>query len=359
MVEAVYKVIKKAQPDFNFQVDIDLTFEDIDNLSEDLLDMVKYSVSKGILNGRNNKILDLSTACTRQELMVYAKNAYEFVVYEAGLDSKGAFWEVSYNGNTVYLFGSMHYADSSIYPLSKDILNAFEASDILVLEVGPGNREDPSLYMMERGMYQDENTLEQNIPEEVYEMFVETIQPYGIQEEFYNKLKPWYAGFLITGLNMEANSYSAGLGIEMFFTLKAMGTKEIMEIEGIKFQADMLDSFSEELQIEFLKWALAEIEEEESIETVDKILESWKNGDAEQLAKLLRGNDDGDNEALKEYNKKMWEERDNNMTKKIKEYLTDSENIYFVVVGAGHMVGETGIIAQLEKEGIYQIKQVK
>ncbi|PQQ68258.1 hypothetical protein B9R14_04680 [Acetivibrio saccincola] len=33
--------------------------------------------------------------------------------------------------------------------------------------------------------------------------------------------------------------------------------------------------------------------------------------------------------------------------------------MYFVVVGAGHMVGETGIIAQLEKEGIYQIKQVK
>ena len=31
----------------------------------------------------------------------------------------------------------------------------------------------------------------------------------------------------------------------------------------------------------------------------------------------------------------------------------------FVVVGAGHMVGDTGIITQLEEEGIYEIVQVK
>jgi len=63
MVEVVYNVIKKAQPDFDFQSDIKLKFEDVNGLSEDLLSIIKYSVSRGILNGRNDKILDLSTAC--------------------------------------------------------------------------------------------------------------------------------------------------------------------------------------------------------------------------------------------------------------------------------------------------------
>ena len=44
---------------------------------------------------------------------------------------------------------------------------------------------------------------------------------------------------------------------------------------------------------------------------------------------------------------------------KIKEYLVDSENTYYVVFWAGHMVCDTGIITQLEEEGIYEIVQVK
>lgn len=79
----------------------------------------------------------------------------------------------------------------------------------------------------------------------------------------------------------------------------------------------------------------------------------------EQLGKLVKGIDDEGDESFQEFDKKMWEERDNNMTEKIKEYLVDSENTYFVVVGAGHMVGDTGIITQLEEEGIYEIVQVK
>jgi uncharacterized protein YbaP (TraB family) len=359
MVEVVYNVIKKAQPDFDFQSDIKLKFEDVNGLSEDLLSIIKYSVSRGILNGRNDKILDLSTACTRQELMVYAKNAYEFVVYEAGIDSKGAFWEVSYNDNTIYLLGSVHYADSSMYPLSKNILNAFEASDVLAVEADLEKVEEAATYMITKGMYQDGNTLDQNVPEEVYERFIEVIEPYGLQEEFYGKLKPWYAALLITSLDAEENSYSAGLGIDLFFTSKAIGTKEIIEIEGMEFQVDMFDSFSEELQVEFLKGTLSSGGQEQSMEMMVELMEYWKTGNVEQLGRLVKGIDDEGDESFQEFNKKMWEERDNNMTEKIKEYLVDSENTYFVVVGAGHMVGDTGIITQLEEEGIYEIVQVK
>jgi len=359
MVEAVYNVIRKAQPNFDFKSDITLKFEDVSNLSEGSLSIVKYSVSKGILNGRNDKILDLSSACTRQELLVYTKNAYEFVVYEAGLASKGVFWEVSYNGNKVYLLGSVHYADSSTYPLSKDILNAFDASDVLAVEADLEKTEEAATYMLAKGMYQDDNTLQQNVPEEVYERFAEVMKPYGLQEEFYNKLKPWYAALLVTSLSVEANSYSAGLGIDLYFTSKAKGTKEIVEIEGMEFQIDMFDSFSEELQLEFLQSTLSSGEQNQSMESMAELMKYWKSGDAEQLGKLVKGNDDGGNESLQEFNNKMWEERDNNMTKKVKEYLNDSENTYFVVVGAGHMFGDTGIITQLEKEGIYEITQIK
>ena len=85
----------------------------------------------------------------------------------------------------------------------------------------------------------------------------------------------------------------------------------------------------------------------------------WKSGDAEQLGNWSKAMTMEEMKVYKSLIIKMWEERDNNMTKKVKEYLNDSENTYFVVVGAGHMFGDTGIITQLEKEGIYEITQIK
>jgi len=65
--------------------------------------------------------------------------------------------------------------------------------------------------MAQRAMYADENTLEKNVPEELYKKFVEFVTPYGIQEEVYSKLKPWYAALLVQNLQLMDNSYSGSL----------------------------------------------------------------------------------------------------------------------------------------------------
>ncbi|NMA66193.1 MAG: TraB/GumN family protein, partial [Clostridiaceae bacterium] len=127
MVTGLCNTIKAAQPDFNYKADINLAFSDAGKISGDSLDIVKYAVSKGILKGRSNDVLDLDSTCSRQELMVFAKNVYEFVIYESGSESKGAFWKVSDEDSSIYLLGSIHVADSSLYPLSEAILNAYEA----------------------------------------------------------------------------------------------------------------------------------------------------------------------------------------------------------------------------------------
>ena len=48
-----------------------------------------------------------------------------------------------------------------------------------------------------KGMYQDGNTLDQNVPEEVYERFIE-VRTLWVTGRIYGKLKPWYAALLIT-----------------------------------------------------------------------------------------------------------------------------------------------------------------
>lgn len=359
MVTAIYNVIKASQPEFDFSSSLDLTFEDSGEIQTESLDAVKYAVSKEILKGRSNNTLDLSTSCSRQELMVFVRKAYEFVVYEAGMDSKGAFWKVSDEDSTVYLLGSVHVANPSLYPLSKAILSAYEESDALVVEADIANQQEGIQYMQQKMMYMDDNTLEKNVPKEVYDRFVEIVTPLGISPEVYNKFKPWYAAMIVQSIQFSQNSYSANLGVDLFFITKATEKKEIIEIEGMKFQIDMFDSFSKELQLVYLESVLnPDTEAQESqIGIIQSLMSAWKTGDTLELEKLLETQEDG-SEEMKEFNEKMWTTRNDNMTEKVKTYLDDSsKKTYFIVVGAGHMVGENGIVTQLKDE--YTIEQLK
>ncbi|WP_010246148.1 TraB/GumN family protein [Acetivibrio cellulolyticus] len=359
MVTVIYNVIKAAQPDFDFNTSAELAFKDAKTIPEGSRDIVKYAVYKGILKGRSNDTLDLRSSCSRQELIVFAKNAYEFIIYEEGRDSKGAFWKVSDKDSSVYLLGSIHVADWSMYPLSKDILNAYDKADFLAVEANITNEQEVAMYMLQKALYKDDNTLYKNVPKEVYDRFVEAIKPYGIKPEFYNKFKPWYAALLVQNLQITENSLSGELGIDMFFLEKAAGQKDILEIEGAKFQVDLFDSFSNELQVEYLAGALAPDDEaqEEAMDTLDDMIMSWKTGDTQGLEKLVKS-EEAETSAMKEFNEKLWNSRDTNMAEKVKGYLADPEGkTYFVVVGAGHMVGKTGIVAQLGGE--YEIEQIK
>ncbi|OPZ84811.1 MAG: TraB family protein [Firmicutes bacterium ADurb.Bin419] len=357
MVRSTYEVIKAAQPDFDFKTSMELTFKDAGTIPEESIDIVKYAVSKGILNGRSSTILDLGSTCNRQELMVFARRAYEFVIYEAGMDSKGAFWKVSDEDSSVYLLGSIHLADRSMYPLSKDILKAYDESDYLAVEVDISNQQEVAAYMLQKAFYTDDNTLYKSLPKEVYDRFVEVIEPMGIRPEFYNKFKPWYAALIAQSLMYTENSLSAEIGIDMFFVNKASGKKEILEIEGTKFQVDMFDSFSTELQVEFLASSLGDDEtNEESMDGLNELIKLWKMGNVEELGKIVKS-EEAETEAMREFNEKLWYSRDTNMAEKVRTYLADPEGkTYFVVVGAGHMVGENGIVDQLDDE--YEIKHI-
>jgi len=66
------------------------------------MNIVKYSVAKGILHGRNKEILDLESQCTRQELLVFVKMLMN-LPYMSREIFKGAFWKVS-DETTPFIF---------------------------------------------------------------------------------------------------------------------------------------------------------------------------------------------------------------------------------------------------------------
>ena len=50
-------------------------------------------------------------------------------------DGKPDLWKIEKNGNTSYLFGSIHLGTKDMYPLSDAVKNAYKSTDNLVVEV--------------------------------------------------------------------------------------------------------------------------------------------------------------------------------------------------------------------------------
>lgn len=319
--------------------------------------VLDYFVKNNLIKGRNNGDYALDKFCTNEEMLVLSKRVYDYLIYTLDLDSKGAFWKVSDEDNTVYLLGSIHAADGSIYPFSKDIINSFANSDVLAVEANVlVQNESDSTYLQQKMMSEGEVTIDQLISKETYDSYVTANKKIGTAPEVYNKLKPWFAAMYIQSAQLSSASYSSALGIDVYFLYLANNYKPIVELEGMKFQIDMFDSFTPELQEEYL---LSVLEEEEiSIELLGKMLTSWRLGDMEELEKQLFV-EDSMTELGKEFTDKVLDTRNKNMLDKVEKMLTDdSENDYFVVVGAAHMLSDTGLVQGLTDLG-YVVEQVK
>jgi len=327
----------------------------------DSKDKVKAIVSNGILKGKSNNNLGLGDVCTREEVLSLFARAYDFVIHKTDRAAKGFLWEVSNGKNSVYVLGSIHVADSSVYPFSESILESFDKSDALAVEADIVGDQEGLQYMMEKAIYTDDNTLEKNVSPETYKAFVEKISAAGLDPKDFEKVKPWYAGFLVQGLDMQDASLDATKGIDFNLLMKAMfGNKEIVAIEGIKFQADLFDSMSKELQISLLEGSLVEVKEnDESVnvqgEVIKQMLDMWKKGNMVEFEKYMT---EIDSQGNKEFNDLLLNKRNENMANKVEEYLNSEDGeTYFVVVGSAHLIGDTGIIKAMKDRG-YTVKQL-
>ncbi|MBB3114548.1 hypothetical protein FHS18_006669 [Paenibacillus phyllosphaerae] len=262
--------------------------------------------------------------------------------------SRGFLWEVKHDGNTVYLAGSMHIADSSFYPLAPAFEEAFAEADYLGVEVDVSKATDPKVQelIMNLGTYQDGTTLKDHVSAETYAMLGEILTQYGLQPNALDAYKPWVVESTLLSLQASGAGYESATGIDLYFVQKALERNiPIIELESYESQLNMFNNFSPELQELTLQAALNGFNEID--DSVDQMADMWKSGDEEGLLELT--------EAMvvnEEYNKAMLVDRNKLMADKIDGYLKGTEKAeYLIVVGAAHFLGEDGIIKLLEDKG--------
>lgn len=333
---------------------------------------IEYMEKYGIYTGKNGEQA-LTDSCTLQQAIVIATRIITYVYDTLDAASKGFFWEVKSGSNTVYLLGSVHAASNYIYPFDQKILQAFQSSDALIVEANLFDTADSSAYE-QMAFYSDGTTLRDHISADTYKRVVDTAALLGLPEETINQLKPWYIETLFDYSAINGNSLdeqiNTGLGIDMMLLSYAIvGQKKIYTIESLLNHAIILDSFSPNLHELLLNSKIdhfnkvmkgsASDEAIDSNEFIGLMLKYWHDGNYEAFYDAMSAEDTvsaelsaEQQECMKEYEDKLFTQRDNKMAEYIDNLLkAEGSNTFFVVVGTAHYISDYSVIDRLEEKG--------
>jgi uncharacterized protein YbaP (TraB family) len=285
---------------------------------------------------------------------VYLFSLSVFVCDAASHNQKKFLWKIQSNTNTVYLLGSVHCMKKEMYPLHTQIEDAFQLADILVVEADINDMSRIDLQkMLGSSFYFEGDSLEKHISPETFERVKKEFDEFGMPSLLITRQKPWFLALTLTSLKLAQLGFDPAYGIDVHFLNAASGKKKIGELESIDYQIDLLSGFSDSEQEAFLLYALNDMNSLEK--NTDALMTAWKTGDTRGMELIIGGNIHKDRTAADIYDKLLYT-RNKNMVSKITEYLQTRET-YFVIVGAGHLVGERGIVELLRKRG-YLVEQL-
>lgn len=258
-------------------------------------------------------------------------------------------WKANSGSKTVYLFGSIHFGSAAMYPLPRPIMTAFEASDALVVEANSLEADSAKSQeaLANNGFYADGAGLKDHITLETWENVSQMAAKLDLPLESIANQKPWLASFTLTGHALRQAGFSSEYGIDHFFIQRAQAKKPIIALESVSQQLELLDSFSPMEQEKLLRQTVADLEK--GIDYFKAMLTAWKQGDAQAIDVITRGGFDASGEGRQLY-KALFADRNAAMMEKLEALLADGKT-YFVVVGAGHLVGERGLIELFKAKG--------
>jgi uncharacterized protein YbaP (TraB family) len=264
-----------------------------------------------------------------------------------GAQERTLLWKVSEGDKSIFLLGSIHYLRKENYPLNQAILDAFDASDRLVLEIDLQNTPAGAAQRLtlEKAVYRDGSNLAQNVSQETYQLASKRAAELGIDMQVVQPMKPWFVAITMLAVKLQRMGLDPKLGVDHHLAERAKRDgKPTSGLETLEFQLGIFDQLSKREQELMLRETAGELERIDK--NVKDIVESWLKGDGERLAALLLA-------GMRQYpelQQKLVIERNRRWLDQIAK-LVDQGNNAMVVVGAAHLVGQEGIVDMLKARG--------
>lgn len=253
------------------------------------------------------------------------------------------------SGGVVYLMGSVHLGRDRIDDFGAAVEAAWRAADELVVEldVTELSSQDKAALAAQYGALDPPQTLRDTLSDETWSRLTEYRERRRIDASSFSGWKPWFVYFVIVQHELQRAGYRLDHGVDRLFLDAASGKKPIAGLETAASQLEAFDRVPLPLQALILNDALLHADSfpDEAAELID----AWYSGEEERLRKLVFRPLEELPE-LEVFYDLVFFQRNRNMVSRLAELSSDGRT-RFVVVGAGHMVGEQSIPTLLGERG--------
>lgn len=246
-------------------------------------------------------------------------------------------WSVSGNGlkDTSYVYGTIHMMCESDFEMKDKVKGAFNKTEQLFLEIDMDDEKELEAMM---ASVNGEKPLTQILTEEQQKRLDEKLQvDLGMNLQAVDKysLNTIYSLFTIKSLSCEQiKSYE-----QEFLLLAQENELEVLGLEKVAFQLECFNNSSS------VEKTLSDILEGDNQAIMDSLISLYKREDLDGMEAFFGQSD------YMNANERKWllENRNNNWIKRMPKIMKKKPT--FFAVGAGHLLGDIGLITQLKELG--------
>lgn len=263
-------------------------------------------------------------------------------------------WKISKNGKHAYIGGTVHMLTPEDHPLPVAFDTAYKNSEILYFETDVQKASSPEFaqQMLQALMLQNGQTLETSLKPETYAKLRAFVESRGGMAAQLNLFTPSGAAIMLTAMEYTRQGFRPDLGVDITYSQKAIkDQKTVGALESVEEQLSFLANMSAGKDNELIEYTLRDLENFPAY--IGELKSAWRSGNLGKMENIAINE-------LKSQFPDAYESlvvtRNNNWMKKIIP-LFETEEIEFILVGALHLSGEQGLIAQLENLG-FKVQQL-
>ncbi len=241
-------------------------------------------------------------------------------------------WKAQKGADVVWLFGTIH--DAGLESVPSAAQDALDASTRLVTELGDA---EPDADVFRKHARNTGIGIDQLLPsDDWYDLRDALIGK--VKEDELRRARPWYAMSLLSNHLAPA----PGASMDMKLVERARGAKK--PIEALETWEDQLSALDAAVNLDDLKEA---IHARKTMKCdLTRLINSYRTGDTETMQALLV----------------IPRTRDSLLTPRNKKWMPALEKQFatggaFVAVGLGHLLGDDGLVAMLQRAG-YTVERV-
>lgn len=263
-----------------------------------------------------------------------------------------ALWVIRDADSTLYLFGTVHVLRPTTEWRSAKVDAAFDSATDIWFEISNPDDQAALVPLIQQHGISPQTPLSSLLSPEEFVELDRAARSIGASGQQMDVFRPWFAGLTLSMAPLIKAGYDPQSGVELVLKARAGAAgKSIKGLETIDKQIRILAELPEDIQLEFLRSTLGEIDN--AATELDAMVAAWASGDVEGLDAVgvapMKAEAPHVHEVLLVRRNTDWADQ-------IQTILNGS-GVGFIAVGAAHLAGEDSVQAILARRGVVAERQ--